>query len=91
MLSKVFATQPQERIELREKTNTEDLYAVAVIRRRWPCPLKYMSASCALFLRRNHLQLVLFTRAQSCHEKFDRVRVHCAFGWDLCHVLLARI
>ena len=37
-----------------------------------------MSAGCALFLRRNHLRMVLFTRAQSCHEKFGHARVHCA-------------
>ena len=30
----------------------------------------------ALFLRRNHLRLVLFnTRVQSCHEKFGCMRV----------------
>ena len=34
-----------------------------------------ISAACALFLRRNHLQLVLFnTQVQSCHKKFGRVR-----------------
>ena len=39
-----------------------------------PVPPKILAA-CALFLRRNHLRLVLFnTRVQSCHEKFDRTR-----------------
>ena len=83
--------QPNHREELncvREKTNTEYLHAVAVIRRSADVghvPLN-MSAGCALFLRRNHLQLVLFTQAQSCHKKFGHARVHCAYGWYLRHV-----
>ena len=65
---------------MRERTNTEDLYAVAVIRRSTVVGHvpRNMSACCALFLRRNHLRMVLFTRAQSCHEKFGHARVHCA-------------
>ena len=50
----------------------------AVIRRSavvGPVPSKILAA-CALFLRRNHLRLVLFnTRVQSCHEKFGCARV----------------
>ena len=65
---------------MRERTNTEDLYAVAVIRRSTVVGHvpRNMSAGCALFLRRNHLRMVLFTRAQSCHEKFGHACVHCA-------------
>ena len=79
MFSKVFGTQPQEELNcVRERTNTEDLYAVAVIRRSaivGHVPPK-ISAACALFLRRNHLRLILFnTQVQSCHEKFGRVWV----------------
>ena len=63
---------------MRERTNTEDLYTVAVIRRSaviGHVPQK-MSAACALFLRRNHLRLVLFnTQVQSCHEKFGLTHV----------------
>ena len=80
-----------------EKTNTKDPYAIAVICRRavvGHVPRK-MSA-CALFLRRNHLRLVLFnTRIQSCHEKFDRL-VCIMYVWAV-HIklisclLLARI
>ena len=81
MFSKVF--------ELHARKNTEDLsYAVAVIRRSTVVGHvpRNMSAGCALFLRRNHLRIVLFTRAQSCHKKFGHARVHCACGWYLRHV-----
>ena len=69
---------------VRERTNTEDPHAVAVIRRSavvGHVPRK-MSAACALFLRRNHLRLVLFnTQVQSCHEKFGRA---CVWVVHMC-------
>ena len=59
----------------KERTSTEDLYDAAVIRRSAVVGhvTRNMSAGCALFLRQNHLQQVLFTRVQSCHEKSGRV------------------
>ena len=55
----------------KERTSTEDLHDAAVIRRSAVVGhvTRNMSAGCALFLRRNHLRQVLFTRVQSCHEK----------------------
>ena len=91
--------EPNHREELncvRERTSTEDLYDAAVIRRSavvGHVP-RNMSASCALLLRWNHLQLVLFTRVQSCHEKSARARLYCAYtrvgGITSC-LLLVRI
>ena len=64
----------------------------AVIRRSavvGPVPPK-ISAACALFLRRNHLRLVLFnTRVQSCHKNFGRTCVHnvCVGGMHYAYVM----
>ena len=77
--------EPNHREELncvRERTNTEDLYDAAVIRRSavvGHVP-RNMSAGCALFLRRNHLRLVLFTRVQRCHEKSSALCI-CVGVW----------
>ena len=62
------------KIELRaRKDKHQESLCCAVIRRSavvGPVPPKILAA-CALFLRRNHLRLVLFnTWVQSCHEKF---------------------
>ena len=67
------------RIELRaRKDKHQESLCCAVIRRSavvGPVPPKILAA-CALFLRRNHLRLVLFnTRVQSCHEEFGCARV----------------
>ena len=66
----------------KERTSTDDLYDAAVIRRSAGVGhvTRNMPAGCTLFLRRNHLRLVLFTRVQSCHEKSGRARMHCAYA-----------
>ena len=66
----------------KERTSTEDLYDAAVIRRSAVVGhvTGNMAAGCVLFLRRNHLRLVLFTRVQSCHEKSGRARLHCVYA-----------
>ena len=64
---------------MQERTNTVDPYAVAVIRRSAVVDhvSRKLSDACALFLRQNHLRLVLFnTRVQSFHKKFGRAHVH---------------
>ena len=97
MFSKYLKPNHRGRIELRvrERTNAEDLYAVAVVRRSavvGHVPRK-MSAACALFLRQNHLQLLLFnTHIQSCHKKFGCARVVWVVRIKLTScLLLARI
>ena len=54
MFSIVFGTQPREELNcVRERTNTDDPYAVAVIRRSAVGHVpRRMSAACTLFLRR---------------------------------------